>query len=167
MKFSPTQMLPVIEKKFSGIAPAIKRFYVQYIVPSNRSMGIRLLKVLPNSSEVELQLKHRRRNMNVSGSVNGGVLMAFAECVHGVAVLWQFSPANYKMVTLHSKMKYLVPGYGTLFTRFKLSEITMADIDNELVSTGACNIELSSTVTDSNDKLIAILTNEYQITRRS
>ncbi len=167
MKISPAQMLPVIENKFPGIAPAVKRFYVQYIVPSNRSMGIHLLKVLPDSGEVELQLKQRRRNLNVSGSVNGGVLMAFAECVHGVAVLWQFSPANYKMVTLHSRMKYLAPGYGTLFTRFKLSEITMADIDNELAGAGICNIELSSTVADSNDKLIAILTNEYQITRRS
>ncbi len=166
MKLTVADILPIVENKAPKIAPFIKRFFVEHLVPSNRSMGIRIDKVSLDSKAVEIRLQNRRRNLNVSGSVNGGVLLAFAECIHGIAVLWQFSPANHQMVTISSNMEYISPGYGELFSKYNLPSETISLIDKELTRSGIHIIKLSSTVVNKKGKKVAVLTNTYQIKRR-
>ncbi len=166
MSFSTAGLLPVIEKKAPKIAPVIKRLFVEYFVPSNRNMGIRIHHISQDLRDFELRLVSRRGNKNLSKSTNAGVLLAFAECVHGVAVLWHFSPANHRMITVRSKMDYIALGFGTLFTRFSLTTEMKNSIDEQLTQSQVCELELSSTVFDSNEKKIAVLVNTYQIKRR-
>ncbi len=166
MKLTAADILPIVEKKAPKIAPFIKRFFVEYLVPSNRSMGIRIDKISQDSKAVEIRLQNRRRNLNLSGSANGGVLMAFAECIHGIAVLWQFSPANHQMVTISSNMEYISPGYGELFSKYNLPSETINLIDEELTRTGVHIVRLSSTVVNKKGEKVAVLTNIYQIKRR-
>ena len=158
-------MLEVVEKRCPWIAPYLKRVFVEHLVPSNRSMGVRIERVSSDSCEFELALRSRRRNRNFIGSVNGGVLLAFAECIHGVAVLWRFSPASHRMVTKRAHMEYMAPGLGELYTRFALSSETCSFIASELAMAGTCEVELSSTVTDKEGTEIAKLRSTYQIRR--
>lgn len=166
METSSAKMLEVVEKRCPRIAPYLKKFFVEHLVPSNRSMGVRIRRVSSDSCEFELALRSRRRNRNFIGSVNGGVLLAFAECIHGVAILWRFSPASHRMVTKRAHMEYVAPGFGDLYTRFVLSSETCSFIASEIARAGTCEVELSSTVTDKAGAEVAKLRGTYQIRRR-
>jgi acyl-coenzyme A thioesterase PaaI-like protein len=165
MKCSSTRLLAVIENRFPRIAPFAKKLFIEQFVSSNRSMGICVLKAASDSRELELSLRNHSHNKNFVGSVNGGVLLAFAECIHGIAVLWEFSPANQRMVTKRAHMEYLAPGFGDLYTGFKLSASTCSYLAKELADSGVCEVELSSTVTDKEGTEIAKLRSTYQIRR--
>ena len=88
----------------------VKKWGAEHLVPANRAFGIRIAEVVPDSSRVVLRLPPRRRNQNGDGTVHGGVLLAFAETVHGVAVLWPWWPARYSMVTRCARLAFSKPG---------------------------------------------------------
>lgn len=165
MGISSAKMLEAVEKRCPRIVPHLKKFFVEHLVPSNRSMGVRIRRMSSDCSEFELVLRSLRRNRNFIGSVNGGVLLAFAECIHGVATLWKFSPASHRMVTKRAQMEYVAAGFGELYTRFALSSETCSFIASELAKAGTCEVELSSTVTDKVGTEIARLKSTYQIRR--
>jgi len=95
--------LTLLERSAPRIAPLLKKWYVEYGVPMNRAIGLCLDEVAADSSRVVVRLPFRRRNLNVDGTVHGGVIAALAETVHGIAVLWQFSPAEHFMVSVGSE----------------------------------------------------------------
>lgn len=163
---SAAKLLRLVERRAPRLGPRLKKWFVEYLVPANRAMGIRITRVAPDSSEVLLRLPLRRRNFNVGGTVHGGVLLALAETVHGVAVLWQFSPADHRMVSLVSRMEYLAPARGELTVRFSLAEETRRRIEEELSATGVCKVELESSVADTAGTEVAHLTATYRIRRR-
>jgi hypothetical protein len=94
----PVRLLRVLETWMPGKPPAAKRWFVERAVPLNRAIGLRVEEVAPDSSRVVLSLAERRRNRNAGGTIHGAVLTALAETIHGVAVLWQFSPDRHTMV---------------------------------------------------------------------
>src|SRR5512143_1289363 len=104
----------------------LKKWFVEYGVPMNRSIGLRIDRVTPDSHRVAVRLLPRRRNRNVEGTVHRGVITALAESVHGIAVLWQFSPAEHAMVSRELRLEFVWPARGTLTAEFRLEEAVRA-----------------------------------------
>lgn len=126
-------------------------------------MGIRIERVDLKSGEVVLKLKNRNRNRNVGGTIHGGVIVALAETVHGVAVLWRFSPSHHSMVSKEIRVVFLAPGRGILRSHFQLTPSLCENIAADLQAKKKCEIELVSLVTNQSGKEIARLTGKYVI----
>lgn len=135
-------------------------------VPHNRAIGLRIDHVSFDSSRVALRLPTRRGNLNVGGTVHGAAIIALAESVHGVAVLWQFSPSDHVMVTRELRVEFLAPGRGTLFVEFALDEELRRSIAAELARSGRCEVRLASEVADVGGNTVARLVGSYVIRRR-
>jgi len=161
-----SRLLGLVSRRFPALAERSKKWFVEYLVPVNRAMGIRIVTVSPDSRQVELRLLPRRRNLNPEGTVHGAVMFALAETVHGVAVLWQFSPAEHRMVSTTSRMDFLAAARGELTTRFSLTPELRDRIGEELAETGVCEMELQSSVFDRAGTEVAQLTATYRIRRR-
>jgi len=54
----------------------MKRFFTERLVPANRTLGIRVLEVGPDSRSVVLRLPYRRRILNSAGTAHGAAIMA-------------------------------------------------------------------------------------------
>lgn len=162
-----TRALTFLETRAPRCAQYAKRWFVQYLVPFNRRIGLRIEKVAPDSSEVMLRLPYRRGNQNVGGTVHGAAIMALAETAHGVAVLWQFPPDRHAMFAKESRLEFLSPGRGELSVRFALEPGVRARIAAELDSGGRCLVELASVVTDCQGTEVARLDATYHIRRRA
>lgn len=163
---SITQTLTLLESRAPRIAPWAKRWFVQRMVPFNHRIGLRIEEIAPDSSKVVLRLPPRRGNQNASGTIHGGVIMALAETVHGVAVLWQFPPAQHVMFAKTSHLEFVTPGRGELFTRFGLEPETRSRIAADLEANGRCLVDLTSVVTDRQGAEVARLVATYHIRRR-
>jgi uncharacterized protein (TIGR00369 family) len=158
--------LALLESYAPRIAPLVKKWFVEYGVPMNRAMGLCLDEVASDSSRVVVRLPPRRRNLNVGGTVHGGVITALAETVHGIAVLWQFSPAEHLMVSRELRMEFVAPGRGTLTAQFALDESVRRQIAAALAEKGSCEVQLKSEVRDAGGRTVARLTGTYLIRRR-
>lgn len=73
------QFLKRLEFRLPGASFHLRKWFVEFGVPLNRAIGLRIKAVTPDSSRVVLQLPAHRRNMNVGGTIHGGVITAFAE----------------------------------------------------------------------------------------
>ena len=91
--------------------------------------------------------------------------MALAETIHGGAVLNKIGAFENLMVTKNCELKFLKRGKGNLKVRFILSNESEAYIKRHLENEGKCEIELVSTVTDSQGDTVAVLTALYYIKR--
>lgn len=161
-----SRLLGLLSRRLPAFSESLKKWFVEYLVPVNRAMGIRIVTVSPDSRQVVLRLLPRRRNLNPEGTVHGAVMFALAETVHGVAVLWQFSPAEHRMVSTVSRMEFLAPARGELTTRFSLTPELQSRIAEELAKNGVWEMELQSTVFDPAGAEVARLTATYRIRRR-
>lgn len=145
-----------------------KRGYANYLaVPANTAMGIRIVEVAADSSRVVIRLKDRRKNQNAAGTVHGGVLFALAETVHGMAVLWQFSPLVHRMFTKTAYLEFLAPGRGELRVEYGLSRELLDQIKRDLAGQGRAEVRAESSVRDKNGALVAKLSATYVVLRRA
>lgn len=144
-----------------------KRGYANYLaVPANTAMGIRIVEVAADSSRVVIRLKDRRKNQNAAGTVHGGVLFALAETVHGMAVLWQFSPLAHRMFTKTAHLEFLAPGRGELRVEYGLSRALLDRIRRDLAQ-GRAEVRAESCVRDRRGALVAKLSATYVVLRRT
>jgi len=74
-----------------------KKLFVNYIVPMNRTLGIKLQAM--DHDQTVMTMKSRRKISNYGGTTHGGAILALAETVHGGAVLNKIGAFNYSMVT--------------------------------------------------------------------
>lgn len=160
------RLLSTVERHAPGVAHHLKIWFVERGVPLNRSIGLRVEEVAPDSSRVVLRLPPRRRNQNDGGTVHGGVITAFAETVHGVAVLWQFQPARHRMVTRSLRVEFLAPARGTLWVEYRLEEAARRGIEEELARAERCEFELACEVKDGGGTSVARLKAAYVLWRR-
>lgn len=161
------ELLGTMERRAPWLSDVAKRWFVERGIPMNRSMGLRVEEVAPDSSQVVLRLPRRRRNENDAGTVHGGVITAFAETVHGVAVLWQFPPARHHMVTRSLRVEFCSPGRGTLRVEYRLDPSTLQAIEGDLARGGRSEFTLVSEVKDESGKVVARLEASYLLRRRS
>ncbi|MCP4143435.1 MAG: DUF4442 domain-containing protein [Chloroflexi bacterium] len=157
--------LALLEKHIPSIANLFKRWFVEYFVPMNRSLGIKIKSI--DASETVLSLKRKRKNLNYGGTVHGAAIMALAETVHGVTVLWKFPPVNHLMVSKKSSLTFLKKARGNLEVRFHLSTEKEKYIEKQLSENGVCEVELTSAVTDKSGDIVAELLAVYHIKRRN
>ena len=75
-------------------ATLFKKLFVNYLVPMNRTLGIKLKAMEEN--ETVMTMKGRRKITNYGGSIHGGAIMALAETAHGTQFQCAFdrSPTN-------------------------------------------------------------------------
>ena len=140
-----------------------QKLFVNYIVPMNRTLGIKLKSMEDN--ETVMIMKGRRKITNYGGTIHGGAIMALAETVHGGAVLNKIGAFGNLMVTRNCDLKFLKRGRGNLKVRFNLSDENEIYIKRHLERDGKCEIELVSAVTDSQGDTVAVLTALYYIKR--
>ena len=159
--------LSIIENKFPHVYSWLMKLSIEYLVPANRRMGIKIESMIPGNQTIILRLPYRRKNFNVGGTVHGSAIMALAETVHGVAVLTRFKPDNHFMFTKEINLKYLKKATSELFVRFNLGQQILSKIENELNAHGIFELELESTVTDTSEASIAQLKAVYHIKRKS
>jgi uncharacterized protein (TIGR00369 family) len=140
-----------------------KKLFINYIVPINRTLGIKLRTM--DDNETIMVMKGRRKITNYGGTIHGGAIMALAETVHGGAVLNKIGAFENLMVTKNCALKFLKKGRGELKVHFSLSDENEIYIKNHLEENGRCEIELVTTVLDSEDDTVAELTALYHIKR--
>lgn len=150
--------------RFPGLAERAKRLAVEWGVPLNRALGI-VVAHADDSSHVVLRLPARRGNQNIAGTVHGAVIFALAETVHGVATLWQFSPAEHQMFTKSASIDFTAPARGDLTVSFCLSDATRRRIQADLASTSRSEVTLDCSVSDTAQKEVARLVATYVIRR--
>lgn len=160
-----TRLLTSVGSRAPGLEDYLKRRFVEHAVPANRSMGIRIDRIA--DGVVHLRLDDQRRNRNVGGTIHGGVLLALAETVHGVAVLWRFPPSHHRMVTVEARMRYLAPARGTVTTAWGLEESYAERVDDTLARTGRADLELTAKVLDVSAVVVARLDAHYRLSRRA
>jgi acyl-coenzyme A thioesterase PaaI-like protein len=158
--------LNLLKRRAPRLEPLLRKWFVERGVPLNRAIGLRVDHVASDSSRVALRLPARRGNLNVGGTVHGAAIIALAESVHGVAVLWQFSPSDHVMVARELSVEFLAPGRGALFVEFALDASVRRSIGAELARNGRCDVRLASEVTDGGGKTVARLVGSYVIRRR-
>lgn len=141
-----------------------KKIFVQFIVPMNRSLGIKLKSI--DDHEAVLGMKRKRKNLNYGGTVHGAAIMALAETVHGLSVLNRIGAFENIMVSKHVDLTFLKKATGDLEVRFELGEARGNMIQQELHKKGFCEIDLNSTVTDKNGDSVARLAATYHIRNR-
>jgi acyl-coenzyme A thioesterase PaaI-like protein len=90
----PNQKIPTKLK----LENLLKKKFVEYRVPTNRRLGIKVTYISTDSKSFILKLPYKRKNTNVGGTVHGSAIMCLAETIHGVAVLWSFDPKQHRMV---------------------------------------------------------------------
>lgn len=159
-------LLSTVERFAPGLAFHARTWFVERAVPFNRAIGVQVEEVAPDSSRVVLRLPSRRRNQNFAGTIHGGVTTAFAETVHGVAVLWQFPPARHHMVTRSLRMEFLAPARGTLWVAHRLEAAVRRGIEEELARSGRSEFELECEVKDGGGITVARLRAVYVLRRR-
>ncbi|MFC1857229.1 PaaI family thioesterase [Thermodesulfobacteriota bacterium] len=140
-----------------------KKLFANYIVPMNRTLGIKLKTMEDN--ETVMIMKGKRKITNYGGTIHGGAIMALAETVHGGAVLNKVGAFENLMVTKKCNLKFLKKARGNLKVCFKLSAESETYIKSHLEKNGKCEIELVSAVTDSQGDTVAELTALYYIKR--
>lgn len=140
-----------------------KKLFVNYIVPMNRTLGIKL-KTMEQNKTV-MMMKGRRKISNYSGTIHGGAIMALAETAHGGAVLNRIGAFDNLMVTKNCNIRFLKKAKGDLEVRFELNSEREAYIRSNLRKNGKCEIELASAVTDAQGDTVARLTALYFIKR--
>ena len=148
-----------------AFANRIRRWYVSYLVPFNRAAGIRVAEVDAVRARFRVHLKDRHRNRNVAGTVHGGAILALAETIHGVAVLWTFAPDKHRMFTKTAHIEYLAPGRGELSVEYCLSRNLRDRIERELAERARSEVTMESVVVDSRRKEIARLVATYVVLR--
>ena len=89
-----------------------KKLFVNYIVPMNRTLGIKL-KSMDNDQTV-MAMKSRRKITNYGGTTHGGAILALAETVHGGAVLNKIGAFNNLIVTKSCHLAFLKKARGNL-----------------------------------------------------
>ncbi len=141
-----------------------KKIFVQYVVPMNRSLGIKLKSI--SDTETVLSMKRKRKNLNYGGTVHGAAIMALAETVHGMSVLNKIGAFENLMVSKHVDLTFMKKAMGDLEVRFKLGKDREAYILQQLNEKGVCEVELKSTVTDKSGDAVAILAATYHIRQR-
>ena len=144
----------------------IKKIFVEYRVPTNRRIGIKLEYISKDSKSFTLKLPYKRKNTNVGGTVHGSAIMCLAETIHGVAVLWSFDPKQHRMVTRTTEIKFINPGINDLYVKFTLKDATISNIKETLATKGNMDLVLDSNVTDKSGKLIATLKNSYYLSKK-
>lgn len=144
----------------------IKKIFVEYRVPTNRRIGIKLEYISKDSKSFTLKLPYKRKNTNVGGTVHGSAIMCLAETIHGVAVLWSFNPKQHRMVTRTTEIKFINPGINDLYVKFTLKDATISNIKETLSTKGNMDLVLDSNVTDKSGKLIATLKNSYYLSKK-
>lgn len=150
-----------------GLRFRLRKWFVEYGVPANRHLGIKVVEVGPGTGSVVLKLPYRRSNLNVAGTVHGAAILALAESVHGVAILWRFDPADHLMYTRRANLEFLSPGRTALTVRYVLSPQTIETIENRLRQAGRHEFDLECTVRDQEGEPIAHLSATYHLRRLS
>jgi uncharacterized protein (TIGR00369 family) len=140
-----------------------KKIFVQYVVPMNRTMGIKLKSI--SDSETVLGMKRKRKNLNYGGTVHGAAIMALAETVHGVSVLSKIGAFNNIMVSKKTDLTFLKKAKGYLEVRFRLGEDKGNRIEQRLQEKGRCEVDLKSEVIDQAGDHVAVLNATYHIKR--
>jgi len=148
-----------------ALANRIRRWYVSYLVPFNRAAGIRVAEVDAERARFRVRLKNLRRNLNVAGTVHGGAILALAETIHGVAVLWTFAPDKHRMFTKTARIEYLAPGRGELSVEYCLNRDLRDRIERELADRARSEVTMESVVVDSQRREIARLMATYVVLR--
>ncbi len=138
-----------------------KKLFVNYFVPMNRTLGIKL-KAMENNETI-MTMKGKRKITNYGGTIHGGAIMALAETVHGGAVLNKIGAFENLIVTKNCNLKFLKKAKGDLKVCFKLSDDQEEYIKSHLTKTGKCEIELISMVTDVQGDTVAELKALYHI----
>lgn len=140
-----------------------KKLFVNYVVPMNRTLGIKLSAMKDNVTV--MTMKGKRRITNYGGTIHGGAIMALAETVHGGAVLDKIGAFDNLMVTKNCNLKFLKKAKGDLKVCFRLSDDQEAYIKSHLARNGKCEIEMISAVTDVQGDTVAELRALYHIKR--
>ncbi len=140
-----------------------KKLFVNYFVPMNRTLGIKLNAMKDN--ETVMTMKGRRKITNYGGTIHGGAIMALAETVHGGAVLNKIGAFDNLMVTKNCTLNFLKKAKGDLKVSFQLSDDQEKYIKSHLARNGKCEIELTNTVTDGQGDIVAELRALYHIKR--
>ncbi len=150
-------------KSLSYLSQILKKKFVEYGIPVNRRLGIKIDFISKESNLFALKLPFRRKNLNVAGTVHGSAIMALAETVHGVAVFWTFPPKKFTMFTKSTELKFVRPGRGDLFVKFHLEKKILSNLELNFSTNNKTEIEMESNVEDTNGKVVAILKNIYHL----
>jgi len=140
-----------------------KKLFVNYFVPMNRTLGIKLNAMKDNVTV--MTMKGRKKITNYGGTIHGGAIMALAETVHGGAVLNKIGAFDNLMVTKNCNLRFLRKATGELKVCFRLSDDQEAYIKSHIAESGKCEIEMTSTVTDVQGDTVAELRSVYHIKR--
>ncbi len=162
-----SKSLNIQKKSISYLSTLSKKMFVQYGVPANRRLGIKIDFISNESNLFVLKLPFRRKNLNVAGTVHGSAIMALAETVHGVAVFWRFPPKNTVMFTKSTELKFVSPGRGDLFVKFQLDKEMISNLEFNYSTSNKSEIEMMSIVEDVNGEVVAILKNIYHLSFRA
>ena len=79
----------------------------QMLSGTPRALGVRLISVTKKKVVAEMRIKALHINLN--GSVNGGVIMAFADIVGAAGTVMNLPP-GYRTATLESKTNFFAAG---------------------------------------------------------
>lgn len=144
-------------------SPILKKLFVNYGVPMNRTLGMKLKTC--NDDATELFMKRKKKNTNYGGTIHGSAIMALAETAHGVSVLNRIGAFSNLMVSKNIELDFVKKATGDLMVRFELDKNKGDWIDLQLKENGKCEVELESIVTDKTGDIVAKLTANYHIKR--
>ena len=140
-----------------------KKLFVGWIVPANRSLGIRLKSV--EGKKIVMCLKNTSRNRNYGGTAHGGAQMALGETIHGMGVLQQIGTFDHLMVSKDTNMQFIKKARGELTVAFELDDRTETTIKKELDKSGKCEASFTTDITDTNGDVVSKISATYHIRR--
>ena len=147
---SPT---PVKLKLFSKI--------LNQVIPFNSPHGFVFEKVDPLETCLRLPLK--RSNQNHLGGIHACAIATLGEYSAGALFLKNFGISEYRIILEEIKCQYHSQGRTSLLGRAKISKTMLAKKLKELDEEGVCQFQLTTEISDENDKHVATVKSKWQL----
>lgn len=122
--------------------------------PPFRGPGIRVLRVSKDFREIDVTLKLRLANRNYFGTQFGGSLFAMTDPFHALMLLRNLG-RDYVVWDKAASIRYLEPGRGDVFARFRLEPAAIAAAREATASGAKYEPVFTVDVVDRGDRVIA------------
>lgn len=135
------------------------------VYPPYLFTGIRVDRVSPDFSEVDVSMPLRWYNRNAVGTQFGGSLYALADPFLMLMTLQQIGP-EYVVWDQSAQIDFVSPGRGTVYAKFRMPREEIERLRQEAASGQAVRPQYDVNLTDKDGKVIARVKKTLYVRRK-
>lgn len=136
-------------------------FYPPYI-----GAGIRLHSVNDDFTCIVMKMKFKWWNRNLVGTQFGGSLYSMTDPFY-MFILMEHLGKDFIVWDKAASIKFVSPGKSEVFAKFEIDKVELENIKQTMQSNEKMDFHFKTTITDINDKIVALLDKTVYVRRKS